>query len=335
MLKNLVASLLHASGLLTLLVRRKFRNRAIVLTYHRVLPQSMRHKTFSHDAIIVAPELFERHIKTLHRHFSCLDLNEFSMKLQQRTFDGPAQCLITFDDGWQDNHRYAFDILKRHNTPAVIFVPTDYVGSGALFWQERLGHVLHRLCERDPDGAADHLRKYGWSHMATLAEHRRIEEIKSAVRLIKEKEYSEIDGIITELEAKLDAPLTDYGPDSYLTAEEMREMMQHGIDFQSHGCSHRVLTRLPKAGLDKELRTSARWLEEQLGRRPCCLAYPNGDHNAEVQQYTAESGYHFAFTTLSGYVDAGSDPFRLRRINLSDKVAGSEARLLMMLLLAT
>ena len=333
--KNLVANLLYATGLVGFLLRRKLRHRAIVVTYHRVLPQSLRQQTFSHDAIIVAPDLFERHIATLQRHFFCLDLAEFSENLRSGGFPGRPQCLITFDDAWQDNYTFAFPVLKRHGASAVIFVPTDYIGSGALFWQERLGHILHRLCQESPDVAATLLRDYGWSHLPAMAEDQRIEEIKSAIRDIKTKSYADIDDIIARLEAALPSRRDDYGADTYLSARQMREMQQHRVSFQSHGRSHRVFTRLDQQELFEELEGSADWLEENLGRRPTALAYPNGDHDPRVQQHTAEAGYGLGFTTLSGDVGHGAEPFGLRRINLSDKVAGSKARLLMTLLLAT
>ena len=335
LIKNLVASLLYETGLVGFLLRRKLRNRAIVVTYHRVLPHRLRQQSFSHDAIIVTPDLFERHIATLQRHFSCLGLEEFSEKLRSRGFSGRPQCLITFDDAWQDNYTFALPILKRRGASAVIFVPTDYIGSGELFWQERLGHILNQLCQESPDLATTLLHDYGWSQLPAMAEDRRIEEIKTVIRHIKTKSYEEIDDIIETLEAALDSHCDGYGADTYLSANQMREMQQHRVSFQSHGRSHRVFTRLDQQELFEELEGSADWLEKNLGSRPTALAYPNGDHDPGVQQCTAEAGYSLAFTTVSGDVGHDAGPFGLRRINLSDKVAGSEARLLMTLLLAT
>lgn len=335
LLKNALAQLLHGSGLLGLLVRRRFRDRALVLTYHRVLPRSARQASFSHDAIIVAPEVFEQHLATLKRYFSCLDINEFFSRLQRHDFSGPAQCLITFDDAWRDNHTYALDILKRCNTPAVIFVPTDYIGSGDLFWQEKMGHFVNQICLRFPETAMEILGRYGWGHIPALADEQRIDEIKSAVRMIKTKEYPEIDHILEELENTLDGSVTDYGPDTYLSVAQMREMMSHGVSFQSHGCSHRVFPRLPPQKLHDELVGSARWLNEQLGSQPMAIAYPNGDHSTAVQQQTADAGYGLAFTTIGGYVDQTSDAYKLKRINLNDNAAGNEARLLLTLLMSS
>lgn len=333
-LKNLTAGLLYSTGILSLLIARKFRGRAVVLTYHRVLPQAALSETYSHPAIVVTPELFARHIAAMNRHFTCLGLDAFTDRLKRRDFGGAAYCLITFDDAWQDNHTHAFDVLKRTRTPAVIFVPTDYIGTGNLFWQERLGHIVDRICTRMPDTAAQLLGRYGWSDIAALPQPQRIAAIRTAIRAIKHKEYAEIDRIIADLEGVLGEPVRDYGPDSYLRIEQMREMAQHGISFQSHACSHRVLTRLTAPEIEEELTRSRRWLREHLDADATTLAYPNGDHSPEVQRLAASAGYQCAFTTDSGHVDPYGDPYTVRRVNLNDNVAGSEARLLLALLLS-
>lgn len=333
--KNLVAGLLYSTGILPYLVRRKFRDRAVVLTYHRILPQTSLQETYSHPAIIVAPELFARHIAELNRHFACLGLAEFSGRLERRDFSGAPYCLITFDDAWRDNHTYAFDVLKRSNTPAVIFVPTDYIGSGALFWQERLGHIVDRVCACMPGTAAQILEKYGWGHLPALPQRQRLEATRAVIRDIKHKDYAEIDRIIADLESALGGPVRDFGPDEYLSVAHMREMARQGISFQSHACSHRVLTRLTDAEIERELTVSRQWLREQLDIESTALAYPNGDYSPEVQKMAAKAGYQLAFTTVSGCVDVQGDPYTVRRINLNDNAAGSEARLLLTLLIST
>lgn len=333
-LKNLVAGLLYRSGVLPLLVRRKFRNRAVVLTYHRVLPKSALLETYSHPAIIVAPELFARHIGELRRHFDCLGLDEFSSRMKRRDFAGAAYCLITFDDAWLDNHTYAFDVLKRSRTPAVIFVPTDYIGSGRLFWQERLGHIIDRLCSRRGEDATQILNEFGWGYLAGLPEDSRKAAVRTAIRDIKHKDYAEIDRIINVLETAQDEPVRDYGPDAYLDITHMREMARHGISFQSHACTHRVLTRLSVEEIDVELTASRQWLKDHMEIESTALAYPNGDHSPEVQAAAARAGYQVAFTTVNGCVNPAGDPFTVHRINLNDNAASSEARLLFTLLLS-
>jgi peptidoglycan/xylan/chitin deacetylase (PgdA/CDA1 family) len=52
----------------------------------------------------------------------------------------PARTIaITFDDGFQDNYRYAFAILKKYNLPATIFIIVNEVAmpnANRLTWNE-------------------------------------------------------------------------------------------------------------------------------------------------------------------------------------------------------
>lgn len=333
-IKNLLADILYHSGLSTLLVRRMFRHRMVVLTYHRVLPLADRDTSFSHAAIMIEPTTFARHLAVLTRHFDCLSLDGFNAAMRTGAISGIPRCLITFDDAWQDNYTYAFDLLKKWHVPAVVFVPTDYIGTEKLFWQERLGHLVERVCASKSADAARLLEKYEWSYLVAIPLPQRREEIKTAIRAIKHKTYMEIDQIIADLTAALNHIEPDYGPDRYLSTEQMREMMRHDITFQSHGCTHRVFPSLRVEELSGELQRSRHWLQEHMNAEPIALAYPNGDHDSIVQRETRQAGYALAFTTIPGQVDITSDPLAIRRININDNVAGSEARLLMALLLS-
>lgn len=334
-LKNLLAALLYGSGLLSFLIRRRYRNRIIVLTYHRVLPNQLLQETFSHEAIIVSPQVLQRHISTLKRHFKCLSLGEFNNHVRMRDFPQQPACLITFDDAWQDNYTYALPILKQLATPAVIFVPTDYIGTGKLFWQERLGHLVHEVCRQDPDNASEILKEFGWEHIPLLPEELRINEIRAVIRSIKSRDYVYIMRITEVLVNASKQTNADYRQDRYLTLEQMAEMEREGVSFQSHACSHRILTRLEADELDDELRISRQWIRINHGKEPTAIAYPNGDHNEKVVESCARNGYSVGFTTLYGHVTVHSDPYTLRRVNISNATAPNEARLLLNIIMAS
>ena len=58
--------------------------------------------------------------------------------------DSVRYCVITFDDGWLDNYRYAFPLLRAYRAPATIFLPTDLIGTNKWLWWDRLGYLLTR-----------------------------------------------------------------------------------------------------------------------------------------------------------------------------------------------
>ena len=88
-----------------------------------------------------------------------------------------------------------------------------------------------------------------------------------------------------------------------LSWEELAEMRDAGVDIESHTVSHLDLRakkgRTPEVyeqWVREELLNSKKMLEQQLGISVKCLAYPFGNHNAEVRKVAMESGYEVAFS---------------------------------------
>ena len=329
-LKNLLAWSLYRSGWLAWRLRRELRGQCVVLMYHRVMPDTARQQTFSHDAIIVDPQRFAMHLDTLARHFEVVTLSDYAASLDAGVVAERPRLLITFDDAWADNYHTAYPRLRERGLPATIFVPVDYIGSGKLFWQEELGHLLRAACEID--SAQTLLSRYGWQDLPALAEPARSTCIKQAVRDIKHLDYAALETVLNQFRALTGR--VDHGPDAYLSLEQMREMAAHDIRFESHACSHRMLPRLSDGEIATELQRSFDWLREKLGTAPLAIAYPNGDFDKRVLERTQAAGYRLGFSTRAGAIDTQESRYALRRVNIHDDSAASPARFLMSVYLA-
>jgi peptidoglycan/xylan/chitin deacetylase (PgdA/CDA1 family) len=89
-------------------------------------------------------------------------------------------------------------------------------------------------------------------------------------------------------------------PLATLTLEQVLEMQDAGVDFQSHSWAHRDLPLLSQEECVRDLRDSRELLSELLGRPVTMLAYPRGLHDERVRQATARAGYTHAFTLPEG-----------------------------------
>lgn len=81
-----------------------------------------------------------------------------------------------------------------------------------------------------------------------------------------------------------------------LTVSQVKELVDAGIDVQSHSSSHRDLTTLNEEECRKDLAKSKEHLEDLLGRPVDQLAYPRGRHNATVRRAAEAAGFRWAFT---------------------------------------
>lgn len=95
-----------------------------------------------------------------------------------------------------------------------------------------------------------------------------------------------------------------------LSRSQVEELSKAGIDLQSHGATHRVLTHLDVDECREDLAQSKKELEEALERPVDKLAYPKGRHNASVRRAAGEVGFRWAFTLpeASEHVDSLAVP---------------------------
>lgn len=84
-------------------------------------------------------------------------------------------------------------------------------------------------------------------------------------------------------------------PLTTLTLDQVHEMRDAGIDFQSHSWAHRDLTTLPYDECLDDLRRSRELLQDLLGAPVTQLAYPRGRHNPTVRRAARDAGYDHAF----------------------------------------
>jgi peptidoglycan/xylan/chitin deacetylase (PgdA/CDA1 family) len=104
------------------------------------------------------------------------------------------------------------------------------------------------------------------------------------------------------------------GSDRVMSAEELREVADAGLDIQSHTRTHADLPTLEDNELDRELAEARVVLGNLLGRDVVYLAYPFGHYDAHVRAAVHRAGYRAAFTFRNGRITPGLDPYRLPRL---------------------
>ena len=102
-----------------------------VLLYHRVTPTPPPHDPYG---TCVTPAGFERQLSWLARRgYRGVTLAEIDASLNGAAPLPPRPVAITFDDGYEDNHRHAWPILSACGFRAAIFVVSDAIGRDSSF----------------------------------------------------------------------------------------------------------------------------------------------------------------------------------------------------------
>jgi peptidoglycan/xylan/chitin deacetylase (PgdA/CDA1 family) len=117
------------------------------------------------------------------------------------------------------------------------------------------------------------------------------------------------------------------GTRDHLTAPQIREMAQTGMEIESHGVHHIDFSVLLPDIARGELLQSRKAIEGWTGRPVTFFAYPAGRYSDALVHLLETLGYRGALTTRPGFVMPDSPPFTLARIRIThDDYPASFAR---------
>lgn len=302
-----VASTLHYTGFVQLVNRLFPRPGALIFFGHRVASDF--------DDLLggIPPDLFERQIAWLARHFRFLSMDELVEHIHQKKPVPANSVVLTLDDGYVDNYTNALPVLERHRVPATIYLVTDSIETGELPWPQRLAWVLARTqrntLELDlPDRVSFPLK--------TMPE--RVKALKAIKQIRKTLSMREQLNLFQSVVDQCGVP-TPRG--RMLSWDQAREMRGRGITFGSHTVHHPFMNRLPLEDARHELVESKRVIEKRLGERVRHFCFPHGSYGEAVGRLAQEAGYESYF--ISGGLNRTNDhtrsPFQFRRLGLSDE----------------
>ena len=185
--------------------------------------------------LIVAPDVFESHIKALvDQGYYFLTPEEAYKALTENSLPSPKVVWITFDDGNADFYTQAYPILKKYGVKATNHIITGFVQEGRT---------------------------------------------------------------------------------SNLTIEQMKEMKENGISFQSHTVNHPDLSTSDPQTQNTELQDSKTFLDQALNQDTIAIAYPAGRYNQETLQLS-QNYYQLATTTNEGLASIEDGLLSLDRIRI-------------------
>lgn len=105
------------------------------------------------------------------------------------------------------------------------------------------------------------------------------------------------------------------GRTSNLTIEQMKEMKENGISFQSHTVNHPDLSTSDHQTQNTELQDSKTFLDQTLNQDTIAIAYPAGRYNQETLQLS-QNYYQLATTTNEGLASIEDGLLSLDRIRI-------------------
>jgi peptidoglycan/xylan/chitin deacetylase (PgdA/CDA1 family)/glycosyltransferase involved in cell wall biosynthesis len=296
--------------------RRANRQRLTVLLYHGVRASGGSEQI---DNLHIPEVQFRRQMKWLRRKFTPVTLDQAIAGLEGRAPLPIRPALVTFDDAYRNNLTVAAPILSELGIPAVLFVPTQFVGAETMYWNEELEA---RLLATTALAVKVPLASGRWLWLRNIEERRSAFQVLSP--LLKAMAPKDRNRVWEDLREQLSGGDPQAAHEPRLNWDELQQLKSHGFAIGSHTVAHALLPGLPEEKVERELMRSKATLETRLGSFVSAFAYPNGDWNVEVRDAVERAGYRCAFTVEAGTNDHLTDPFLLRRASINATMSFSE-----------
>lgn len=293
--------------------------RLTVLNYHRINdPFNLKFDTFKPN-ISATPINFAAQMDYIKERFNVISIGEIIAWLSGENELPLNAALITFDDGYYDNLKYALPILKERDIPALIFLTTDFIGQAKLYDWDMIAYCFHHT--RYDNANLPLIGQQSWTDVTS-----RDVIMLNFIKKIKLIPADVMKNYIKKLPSLLDVTIPNKESESHqLNWSQVKRMESRGIDFGTHTMSHPILTRISVEEVLEELSGSKSRLEIEIGKPIVSFAYPNGTHsdfNSIIERLVEEVGYEIAFTLLPGlnsYKNVQKNPFEVKRIFISYK----------------
>lgn len=301
-LRQRAARVLHAARLLPACsrVRDLHRRDLRVLAYHRVL-QELPGPAFGFDPELVSASAlqFRAQLDVLRRHFHPLRFRDVIQAIDEGRPLPPRAIVVTFDDGYDDNHRIAFPILRELGVPATFFVSTGHIESGRAYAYDWLVHMI-----RSTGATRLQLPELALDRALPTAPGPRLALAAELLDRLKTLSAPTQAAIIERLEQAWSMPRAHaHGDCRPMGWDQLRAMHAAGMEIGSHGVWHQMLAKLPREEMQREVAASKQAIERELGV-PCeVISYPVGGDDAydeDVVHAVEDAGYRLGCSYRSG-----------------------------------
>ena len=275
----------------------------LILTYHRVLdePDPMRPN-------IPTVELFKSQMTVLAEEFNVLPLADAIAGLEGGRLP-PAAVVVTFDDGYADNHRNALPVLKELGLPATFFIATAYLDGGCMF-----NDCVIEAARAAPAGDWDtEVAPVSRVKLNSLADR-----LAVAGRLIGAVKYQPLESRNIRADGLLDRLGLTKPTDLMMTPGQVRDLHSAGMTIGAHTYAHPILARLDAAESREEISRGREELQGMVGGEVDLFAYPNGQPKRDYLWRDVEIlkrlGFNGAVSTAWGIATTGADSLQLPRL---------------------
>jgi peptidoglycan/xylan/chitin deacetylase (PgdA/CDA1 family) len=293
---------------------------AVILRYHSVCEDARAPLSYIDPGLSVPLDGFDRQMRFLREHYVPVSLEDVVEAVSGGRSLPNLAVAVTFDDGYRDNHQYAFPVLRKYGISGAFYITAGCVNMGEPLWTSRLRYYF--TATRQPSLELSQPKPKRLDLTSPTARNASFAYTIATIKSVGKVRGGEL---FRDVEAKL--AVTDLNPlkHTMMTWGEIEDMGKGGQTIGAHTLTHPNLPGLPSEEADAEIAGSKSLIEEKIKAPVLHFAYPNGrgvsHFNEPVREMVKKAGFLSSVTSIDGPVYRNDDPFTLQRLGVYRKHA--------------
>ena len=273
-----------------------------IVTLHHVRPP--RPEPFQPNRLLeITPQFLDDVLVELRgSEVDLVSLDEMHRRLVEGDF-ARRFVAITIDDGYRDTLQWAYPILRRHQAPFAVYIPTSFPDRLGELWWLVLESVVARSEEviLSVDG-----RQEAFRCASVLEKREAFDRLYRWLRSLATE--AELRAVVRALASRYHVDIAAFCDELCMGWEELKTLAADPlVTIGAHTVNHVMLAKVPEQLARVEMDTSRTVIESALGTRPAHLSYPVGDQtSAATREFRLadELGFKTAVTTRPGVLFA-------------------------------
>lgn len=257
--------------------------------------------------------------------YTFVSLEEIVQSLRNQTSLPKKSVAFTMDDGFLEQGTVAAPIFFEFNCPVTFFVVSGMLDQKLWPWDAKISWIIDNTKK-------NHITikfEDEW-FSETLGDKDSCTTARAKIRnVIKEMDAELIPELIKQVAEAAGVSVPEEAPRCYqsISWEMARELESRWVRFAPHSISHRILSKLNKPSVEKEILGSWQVLERELANPVKIFCYPTGrvlDFGPREISILKKENFLGAISTEAGYVECKKDPekqlFRIPRLVVPDNM---------------
>jgi len=277
-----------------------------IMIYHGISRQN--YSRF--NPIFLTLKMFEEHLIFYKKNFNIVSLDDV---YQHRVSDTRFNICLTFDDGFANNYKYVFPLLKQYNLPSTFFITAIRDAGYDVLWNDCLTIVSRygpvKLNFKNEVYTRNRFNRYISTKTGiSLAQRLRATGFDEKMDLLQELYPYE--------------PFRENGVDEDLwlqmTPEQIKEMAASPlVTIGAHGYYHNDLAQIAVKDASEEMQRSKHYLENIIQKPVNSIAFPYGSYTPQVVEAAKAAGYKQLLAVDFHYPENSADPTMKERFTVN------------------